>query len=485
LKKRELPADTWIQRKFWLTSGGGFFTYSPEAGEAVGIPVTTLVARALEEDHPDRIHGFTFELTAQADAAKGTKVTLAAESRQERDQWLQKLGQAATGEGAAFSPSGIFQAAGIRSDRRRRTGHLEAYRSSRSPRSPKSPGIHGFSKSGKKDSPQGSPKSGNTKSEASIELAESTLPERQTSAVAPPSVPKRNSKRYDSQITWNEKSSTTIILDFDDTIFPTTWIKEDLGLNWRQSLDEQEDLSEAEYEEIAALLERLTQRVREFLKLASKHAQVVCVTLAQKPWVDTACNHFMPKLLLTFRELAIPVIYARDYITPEMKKKYQEKDFRTAGEEAEFWMRAKAGAMQDTFSKHYDEKDRTWKNIISIGDSTIEQTGLVYAGEEYVNQLGDENGRTMLSKGRTSELLVNGQRKRLRVKTLKMLEEPTCDELLAQMVLFAKWISPIVNRDEGLDLVVSGSDDNEVLNQLHKQVTGEDVELDWMELAEE
>ena len=69
--------------------------------------------------------------------------------------------------------------------------------------------------------------------------------------------------------------------------------------------------------------------------------------------------------LQSSEDLAIPVFYAREYITEDMKKTYKEKDFRTAAEEADFWMRAKANAMEETLRQQYDANDMSWSQVSS------------------------------------------------------------------------------------------------------------------------
>jgi len=78
----------------------------------------------------------------------------------------------------------------------------------------------------------------------------------------------------------------------------------------------------------------------------------------------------------------------------------------------------------------------------------------------------------------------DGHLQRLRAKTVKMLEEPSCEELIAQVSLFAMWLQPLVQRDEGLAVELKDSTDNEILNELHKQVTGHPDKLTWLHLAD-
>lgn len=54
-----------------------------------------------------------------------------------------------------------------------------------------------------------------------------------------PTQPSAATMRRSSQLQFACPSQTIIVFDFDDTLFPTTWLTEDAGLDWRFPLDHQ------------------------------------------------------------------------------------------------------------------------------------------------------------------------------------------------------------------------------------------------------
>merc|ERR1719379_703038 len=92
--------------------------------------------------------------------------------------------------------------------------------------------------------------------------------------------------RRNSQLAFAEKMNTALILDWDDTIFPTTWVREDCGMNLRHTLDRQSQLAPDLRVLIKQLLQKLLDRHEEFLSSAVVLSNVFIVTLARRPWVE-------------------------------------------------------------------------------------------------------------------------------------------------------------------------------------------------------
>lgn len=89
-----------------------------------------------------------------------------------------------------------------------------------------------------------------------------------------------------------------------------------------------------------------------------------------------------------------------------------------------------------------------------------------------------------MSTGLTSEVVCNnGHVVKLRTKTVKLLEEPTVEELTAEIELMTTWLPHIVQRDAGLDLNLEQCYEDAVLNELDTSITGEARDLTWMELV--
>jgi len=294
--------------------------------------------------------------------------------------------------------------------------------------------------------------------------------------------PTRVDCRRTSQDSFADQLHTTLILDWDDTIFPTTWIQNDCGLNWRVPIDEQVAGQRRTF--IKAQLSKLSAQLEVFFEKACASAQVVIVTLAKPPWVETVAKNFLPKVwTLVMEKYKLRVAYAQDGITEEMKREYAKDEFKSDEQVMSFWTRTKSAAIAkeiEANSQRYG--GQSWKNIISFGDSDFERYGTMEATQQYMRSFLKpseiEEGAPTLE-GVDSE----GHYRRVRTKTVKMLDEPTIEELVAQITLLARWLEPVVRKDEGFDIEFTTSDSDTVLNDLHYQVTGERDNLKWAELA--
>eukprot|EP00416_Gambierdiscus_australes_P021112 CAMPEP_0171061762 /NCGR_PEP_ID=MMETSP0766_2-20121228/4648_1 /TAXON_ID=439317 /ORGANISM="Gambierdiscus australes, Strain CAWD 149" /LENGTH=436 /DNA_ID=CAMNT_0011517489 /DNA_START=3 /DNA_END=1313 /DNA_ORIENTATION=- len=294
--------------------------------------------------------------------------------------------------------------------------------------------------------------------------------------------------RRNSQNLYAEKLHTYLLLDWDDTIFPTTWVRRDCGMNWRLSLDAQLEPG-PRMTLISTLLDKLLERAVEFFEEAVQHANIFIVTLARRPWVEVSLQNFLPKLGETLHKMNLKVIYAQEYVDENMAQELMQDTFQSMEESKCFWTRVKREAIARELEDIHRRNDASWKNILSLGDSDFERYGTICAGEEYMRR--EMKGSQVLRTGvtpdgyaHTSEgVSMDGHLKRLRTKTVKMLSEPTIEELTAELALLKSWLPHMVQKDSGFDIELDCTDDNERLRDLHRQVTGEYEELTWEELA--
>jgi len=287
--------------------------------------------------------------------------------------------------------------------------------------------------------------------------------------------------RRDSQLGFASRASTVLVLDWDDTLFPTTYIRQDCGLDWRRPIKAQVKPGRGR-DELLASLERLADKVEAFVNLACSLAHVVIVTLAKRPWVVTSAENFMPRLRSLLERHDIEVLYAREHVTQEMKDDYAKSEFKASDQEVDFWMRAKANAMREQFDRFHGD-NLSWKNLLSIGDGEFERIALITTAERWLTQ--ERQDAQVIETGLTSELVSSaGHRKRLRTKTVKMLDEPAIEEMVAQHELFISWLPHLVKRDRGIDIVIEDSEDDARLRELDCDVTGLRREsLTWRRLA--
>jgi len=261
-----------------------------------------------------------------------------------------------------------------------------------------------------------------------------------------------------SQADFLKPEQTIILFDWDDTLCPSNWIRENRpALSFFKPAPADEKYQRP--------LRDLQKIVEATLKLAMKLGKVIIVTNAMEPWVDTSCRNFMPTLYPLVSQL--PVIYARSIFesqgldqvrrapaqgsmgglsrTPALPGMYMANGQNKLGScNGRLSMQADEMAPQrwkelvfnqeiTGFYSRYDHQ--SWKNVISIGDSIFER---------------DAVRRVVLNRP--------CQQKKCRTKTAKLLDEPEVDELIAQVRVIHDALGLMVHYDGNLDIEIDEED---------------------------
>jgi len=202
-----------------------------------------------------------------------------------------------------------------------------------------------------------------------------------------------------SQAEYFKPNQTIILFDWDDTLCPSNWIRENRpALSFFRPAPTEERFQ-------VPLLE-LQKQVEAVLKLALKMGKVLIVTNAMDPWVETSCRNFLPYLLPIVK--TIPVIYARSVFDthcvdpaktrPRVSQGFGQRSsspsrpvpgmFSPSGHNRLCATNTKLAAQTDSLapqrwkelafeqeiSGFYSQySHQSWKNIISIGDSIFER----------------------------------------------------------------------------------------------------------------
>lgn len=109
-------------------------------------------------------------------------------------------------------------------------------------------------------------------------------------------------KKYEtspSQANFREPDQTLLIYDWDDTLFPSCWVQ-DMNLSFFKP--------PPNIDSVKVPLQKLEKLVAALLTTSLQLGEVVIVTNAQDPWVETSCRNFMPGLAPLLQK--IPVRYA-------------------------------------------------------------------------------------------------------------------------------------------------------------------------------
>lgn len=267
-------------------------------------------------------------------------------------------------------------------------------------------------------------------------------------------------QRRNSQHCFADPSQCIIIFDWDDTLFPTTYVRDDLELNWRVKMKDQR-LDIREKTKITNKLDRCAKRVLELMRLASRYGKMVLVTLARSPWVNDSCNNFYPAVGRLIRDMNVPIVYAQE----GMQVEYNKRDMKSTEEIEEFWSKVKGKAIARELESFYSQYEgQSWKNIISIGDSDFERLGTQLATKDYMTQAG------IKVDGQTVE--VDNHVYKVRTKTFKMIDQPTVEELTLQVTMLHKWLPLMVQLDNSFDVNLNDVDDPTQLQLIEQTLKG-------------
>jgi hypothetical protein len=263
-------------------------------------------------------------------------------------------------------------------------------------------------------------------------------------------VPKRSLQSMESSVSQADyaiRDQTCIVFDWDDTLCPSHWIRENRpALQYFAPCP-----NDPRYKK--PLLE-LSEIVSNVLLLAHEIGHIVILTNAQVNWVETSAKNFMPSVHPLLQQLGCSIVYARARFETDLAGHSPK---RPSGQQFEYdynvnipqqW---KEKAFYGELSKFYSRyAAQSWKNIISVGDQCCERDAVRIASQQRPG---------------------NVAKKKCRVKTQKLLEEPSIEDLTAQLHVVQQWLTGIVAYDGDLD--VDLSDDDDVIFELHRRLIGD------------
>ena len=235
-----------------------------------------------------------------------------------------------------------------------------------------------------------------------------------------------------SQAEFFHPQQSIVIFDWDDTLCPSHWIR----INRPKLQYFQPCPDDPRYK---LPLESLSDQVIKVLRASSLIAKTIILTNAQVTWVEISCKNFMPRVWPVIQELKIDIVYARQSVEQDVAT-CRELDYNYNSNAPQLW---KERAMKDNISRFYSQYlHQSWKNIVSIGD-----------------QICEHNALRIVSVARPTG------KKKCRAKTVKLIEEPSIENLVAENQVIIQWLNGLVQYDG--DLNVDLSTDDDVLLDLH------------------
>eukprot|EP00928_Gymnodinium_smaydae_P005519 TRINITY_DN11879_c0_g2_i2.p1 TRINITY_DN11879_c0_g2~~TRINITY_DN11879_c0_g2_i2.p1 ORF type:complete len:388 (+),score=74.35 TRINITY_DN11879_c0_g2_i2:71-1234(+) len=212
---------------------------------------------------------------------------------------------------------------------------------------------------------------------------------------------------------------TTIIFDWDDTLFPTWFVKNVV----RPTSPDNDIFCELQADSpFLPQLQEHARLVREVLTSASKVARVGIVTLAADGWVADSSEWYLPGLDLPklLKDLNIRVYYARNFSRGDLSRIADEEDG------VNMMVVAKQFAMTKCLNKIRGNRDWKHANVISIGDSIYDHEAC---------------RECMFSHGHEGNVC----------KTVKLLDDPTLKALDLQLKKLKLCLPSLVANGDDVD----------------------------------
>jgi hypothetical protein len=283
----------------------------------------------------------------------------------------------------------------------------------------------------------------------------------------------RGEKAQSTLVTPKDRENL-IIFDWDDTLCPTTWIRQNLKSAMEDTMEfidigrGKEETAQTEdapkfwdeipswfrhplpheptYEEPIA---ELLKVVEEVLRLACGLGRVVVLTNAINGWVRSSAKQWLSPLRQLFLDLEIDVKYARHYpITTAEQPTFSQlygKDEQEKMQSFREWIftERKAKGMGDIINT---ASHTNYKNLVSVGDSQFEIIAMESASRRYHRTASRKRsfsagdavslrvapvGNDLQSAHRHGYGCI--QSKRCYQKTIKMLDSPAINDMIAQL----------------------------------------------------
>lgn len=240
-----------------------------------------------------------------------------------------------------------------------------------------------------------------------------------------------------------------LIFDWDDTLLPTTFLADAVCPN-------RNEMARCVLPANSSHLYELQQHaevVEEVLRAAAALGRVVIVTLGARPWVFTSGAAYLPGIDIPalLEELSIEVYYGREFLVEGFK------GMAARAEAFDSWVYAKRRAMANCLKRILrNETPLSRVQVMSIGDSTTEQQALK-------DVMWDDS---FWSAWKDVVLIC---------KTVKMLDEPTLEDLSCELKILIWYLSFLAAHPTDFDFNLSNlSDENGDMKALFGVPTDED-----------
>jgi hypothetical protein len=243
-------------------------------------------------------------------------------------------------------------------------------------------------------------------------------------------------------VDYTKPTETVRALDWDDTLFPTTFLRQELarmGYKWNSFPDDHMSMKVGKAAEIN--MRRCDTLAAELIRAASDSGHVVILTLARRPWIEVLCKMFYPTVAGLIDSLEIPIVYARD--SAQVQIRYWADDDVD-------YLNMKRDALSTALDAFYSQYEgQTWKNVISIGDSEYERLGTQLCTEAYIQRQ-----------------FASGRIVKVRTKTFKLPETPNTTELTNKLKILINILPGTVRLDGNIDVDLAMTSEDILMSRL-------------------
>eukprot|EP00746_Dinoflagellata_sp_MGD_P154371 gnl/MRDRNA2_/MRDRNA2_84770_c0_seq1.p1 gnl/MRDRNA2_/MRDRNA2_84770_c0~~gnl/MRDRNA2_/MRDRNA2_84770_c0_seq1.p1 ORF type:complete len:369 (-),score=55.99 gnl/MRDRNA2_/MRDRNA2_84770_c0_seq1:67-1173(-) len=298
--------------------------------------------------------------------------------------------------------------------------------------------------------------------------------------------------RRSSQCLFAEPNQTAIVFDFDDTLFPTTYVEGQHALlhpHPNQPLPEEQD---EEMKDVRNKIEACQVSAESLLRSIQHYGGIFIVTLSGRNKLRKQCEQWYPRIWKLLND-KVTIVYAIELHNSLLHMDHSELDnseysssYRTDSRfSAGYWAWVKGRAITQEMDRFYSQyKGQTWKNIISVGDSNFERYGTLGAATAYVQKRFGNPDTTESSayvKGwqnfesdsqirferdpqwsQDFEGLHDGHMFKVRTKVMKLMEDPGPADLALQLQLLLGWFPAIVCLDGSINLFLENLNEETV-----------------------
>jgi hypothetical protein len=245
-----------------------------------------------------------------------------------------------------------------------------------------------------------------------------------------------------------------VILDFDDTLFPTSHIASCCPKLWRAlhleffrpdsapSLRPRRGsgIDRDAIEHIDASMDEnafaeFARTAAAALHLAASLGRVCVITMAQKGWVEACCRMLMPEVWEVLEELRIPIVYAREAVPQSHLQRALQEGLAIDQLCKERALKSVLRRMSTANRRSAFGQGATWwRSLLSVGDGDGERLAL----QDVLMAGGGKSCRGCL--------------KSCHCKTVKLIESPQLETLRAQLQILVAWLPRLSTHDGDMDI---------------------------------